>query len=109
MSKRPERPERPMPDGGALPDGSHFGEALVALFAFGLVAFSPLVLDVFDPPPELLGAGGGGTVMVLGIPLLFLFLFLAWGVLIGLLGLVVERAARAPAPARTPPSRSEVE
>jgi hypothetical protein len=71
-----------------MPDATRYSEALVALFGFGVVAFSPLMLSVFDPP-------GGETAMAatfLGVPLLFLYLFTAWGVLIVLLAFVVERA-----------------
>jgi hypothetical protein len=57
-------------------------ERLIALFLFGAVAFSPLVLRVFDSdPPSTL----------FGIPVLVLFVFAAWAVLVGLMALVVER------------------
>jgi hypothetical protein len=57
-------------------------ERLIALFLLGAVAFSPLVLRVFDSdPPSTL----------FGIPVLVLFVFGAWAVLVVLMALAVER------------------
>jgi hypothetical protein len=102
------RPRRLVADTGAFAGDGRSGEALVALCLFGAIAFSPLVLDVFDPPPDLLAAPAA-TVFVFGLPILYLYLFLAWAVLIGLLAVVVERGALGEAP--PPPSEpgSEVE
>lgn len=58
------------------------GERLLALFLLGLVLLLPPLIGVFDKP-VLLG----------GIPLLYLYLFVAWGGLIALTALVVERPA----------------
>ena len=58
---------------------SHLGERTVALTLLG---HRPL-LDVFD-------AGANATLG--GIPVLFLYLFGAWALLIVLLGIVIERA-----------------
>ena len=62
---------------------SHLGERTVALTLLGAVLFHRPLLDVFD-------AGAGATLG--GIPVLFLYLFGAWALLIALLGIVIERA-----------------
>lgn len=67
-------------------------EALVALFALGVVAFSPLVLDVFDGAPRVHAQEIYPPAVFLGVPLLYLYLFAAWGILIALMALVVYRA-----------------
>ena len=58
------------------------GERLAALFALGLVLFSPLFLSIFDVGPE---------VTWMGIPLLYVAIFAAWAALIALMALAVER------------------
>jgi uncharacterized membrane protein len=57
------------------------GQRLAALCLLGLVLFSYPVLAVFNVQ---------GTVA--GIPLLYAYFFVAWGALIGLIALVIERA-----------------
>ena len=59
-------------------------DRLIALFLFGVLAMSPPLLGIFR-----------ADAIVFGIPLLFLYLFAAWLVLVGLLALIVERASRA--------------
>lgn len=53
---------------------------LIALFLLGLVLLLPPILLVFNRP-----------VRVIGIPILYLYLFTAWGVLIGLAAVVARR------------------
>ncbi|HEY4635913.1 MAG TPA: hypothetical protein VIG92_05090 [Rhodospirillales bacterium] len=53
-----------------------------AVVLLGLVLFNPPLVQVFN---------AGAARMVGGIPLLFFYLFFAWGVLIGLLAFVIER------------------
>jgi len=55
-------------------------ERIVGLLILGILMFSPPFILIFDKP-----------VLVAGIPLLFLYLFLAWAALIALMMLVVER------------------
>jgi hypothetical protein len=57
------------------------GERLVALFIFGAVLFNPPFLSIFNRAAQLLG-----------VPLLYLYLFVAWALLIALTALVVEGA-----------------
>jgi hypothetical protein len=59
----------------------HIGERLVALFVLGAVLFNPPFLSIFNRAAQ-----------PLGIPLLYLYLFLAWALLIALTALLVERA-----------------
>ncbi len=56
------------------------GQRLVALFLLGCLLFTYPVLSLFT-----------GGAQVLGIPLLYLYLLIAWGALIGLMALIVER------------------
>lgn len=76
---------RPWP--GSL-SGARIGDRLVAIFVLGVVLFSPLMMGIFD--------GGNGRT-VLGIPLLYFYLFSAWALLIGLLAWVIERQPDRPA------------
>ena len=56
------------------------GPRLVALFLLGLLLFNYPLLHLF--------AGQG---QILGIPLLYAYIFAVWALLIGLMALVVER------------------
>jgi hypothetical protein len=56
------------------------GQRLVALFLLGCLLLNFPLLYLFERPAT-----------IGGIPLLFLYVFVAWAVLIALLGLVVER------------------
>ena len=56
------------------------GQRLVALCLLGLVLFSYPVLAIFNVPAT-----------VRGIPVLYAYFFVAWGALIGLMALVIER------------------
>lgn len=56
------------------------GQRLVAVFLGGWIVFNYPVLSLFDRAATLLG-----------IPLVFAYLFLAWAVLILLMAWVVER------------------
>ncbi len=56
-------------------------ERLLALFFLGALVFNPPLLSIFNLPEILLG-----------IPILFLYLFLAWMGLIILLALTIENA-----------------
>ena len=59
------------------------GDRSIALFLLGVLAFSPILLSLFR----------SGT-LVLGFPLLFLYLFGAWLVLIALVALVFRTRDR---------------
>jgi hypothetical protein len=59
------------------------GQRLVALFLMGCVVFDYPILSLFDRPAE-----------VVGVPLLFAWVFAAWAVLIGLMAWVAERRPR---------------
>jgi hypothetical protein len=54
-------------------------ERLLALFLLAIVAFTPPFLGIFNTPR-----------LILGIPLLYLYLFTVWGLLIALVALTVH-------------------
>jgi hypothetical protein len=56
-------------------------ERVVALLILGILLFSPPFILIFDK-----------TAMIAGIPVLFLYLFVAWAALIALMVLIIERA-----------------
>jgi hypothetical protein len=56
------------------------GQRLVALFLLGLLLFNYPLLDLF--------AGPG---LLLGIPVLYVYVFFVWALLIGLMAIVVEK------------------
>ena len=60
------------------------GQRLVALSMLGCLLFNYPILELFNRP---------GTVS--GIPVLYAYIFAAWGVLIALMALVVETKGRA--------------
>jgi hypothetical protein len=57
------------------------GQRLAALCLLGFLLFSYPVLAVFNVPATLAG-----------IPVLYAYFFVAWGALIGLMALVIERS-----------------
>jgi hypothetical protein len=59
-------------------------EQLVALFVLGALLLLPPLLAIFNRPRR-----------VLGVPVLYLYLFLAWAALIGLTAAVARRAGAA--------------
>ena len=65
-------------------DQNRDGARLGAVFLLGLVLFNPLLIQIFD---------GGADVAVFGVPLLYLYLFVGWAVLIGLMAVVTERTS----------------
>ena len=65
------------------------GERVGALFLLGLVLFNPLVIGIFD---------AGADARVMGIPLLYLYLFAAWALLIALVAIAIDRPSNIPAP-----------
>ncbi len=103
--------EPPTSDDIATEAEGRYGEFLVALFLLGVVMFHPLVLDVFD----LIVIGSGEQpeamhpAMVFGIPLLFFYVFFAWGLLIALLALVLRRASHNPGSGAGAPTEGEIE
>lgn len=74
--------------GAERPGGA--GGRFVALFLLGLALFTPPLLAVFS-----------SDVLVLGIPLLYLYLFGAWAALIALVRLANLRGGYGSAPDRS--------
>ena len=56
-------------------------ERLISLFLLGLLLFNPPLLSIFDVPEA-----------VIGIPILYIYLFTAWAVLVLLMALTIESA-----------------
>jgi hypothetical protein len=56
------------------------GQRLVALFILGCLLFNYPVLSLFNLPAD-----------ALGVPLLYVFIFAAWAVLVALMAVAVER------------------
>jgi hypothetical protein len=54
-------------------------QRLIALFVLGCLLFNYPVLSLFNVPAA-----------ALGVPVLYLYLFAAWALLVGLMALVVE-------------------
>lgn len=64
----------------------------VALFLFGVILFSPLLIAIFDVP----------GVSVFGIPLLYAYLFATWALLIAVAAWLADRIITPP-PAKARP------
>jgi hypothetical protein len=62
-----------------MPQEARRRDRLVGLFALGVILFNPPLLFLF------------GNAEVFGWPLLFVYLFVAWGFLIAMIGLTIER------------------
>ena len=71
-------------------------ERLLALFALGLVLFNPPLLSVFSVEATLFG-----------IPILFIYIFASWGVLIALVALIVNRHGTMSGSGRLPRGRRD--
>jgi hypothetical protein len=56
------------------------GQRLVAVFLLGCVLFNYPLLSLFNKPSE-----------ILDVPLLYIYLFGAWALLIGVMAYVIER------------------
>jgi hypothetical protein len=85
-------------DAAGRPGEASVGELSFGLFVLALVAFSPALLAIFGEP-----------VLVFGIPLLYVYIFSAWGVVIVLLARLAGRAGRMAlserdSPAEAPPA-----
>ena len=66
------------------------GDRLIALFWLGVLVFCPLAVSLFDR---------GAQTTLLGVPLLLVYLFAAWALIIAMLVLVIERGSESLAPA----------
>ena len=60
-----------------MPEEARRRDQLIGVFALGLALFNPPLLNLFS----------GGT--ILGLPLLYAYLFLAWALVIAIAGFVV--------------------
>ncbi len=60
------------------------GEGLFFLFLLGVFLFNPPLLSIFDLPLQ-----------VFGVPLLYIYLFTCWGVLLLLVAFIIEKGGDA--------------
>ena len=74
------------------PGETSVGELSVGLFALSVVAFSPPLLVIFGTPN-----------LLLGLPLLYVYLFVAWSLVIVLLARLAKQAQRTLTDEREPP------
>jgi hypothetical protein len=58
------------------------GQRLVALFLLGLLLFNYPLLDLFAGPGQ-----------IFGVPILYVYVFSAWALLLALMAIVVEKRA----------------
>jgi hypothetical protein len=88
--------------GGALEEAQGMrrpglgAERLIGLFLIGAIGFSPPVLTLFNKP-----------ILVAGIPLLYLYLFGLWVLLVALAGIVVTQLVPNGEPKPPPPANEE--
>ena len=68
------------------------GERWIVLFLLGALAFSPPLLSIFSV-----------DAMIFGIPVLYVYLFVAWGALIALAVIVAKGLRRSERAARRDP------
>lgn len=89
--------ERSDPSLPPVTPDSRTGERLIALLLAGVIAWTYPVLFLI-----------GTDVRVFGIPLLYLYLYLSWGLFVGLVALIIEwRYVRAsPLPPHEPKSEA---
>ena len=66
-----------------MPRSSFYGQRLVAVFLLGCLLLNFPLLYLFS-----------GSTPLAGVPMLFVYVFAAWGLVIALLALVIERARR---------------
>lgn len=73
-----------------------FAERSLATFLFALLAFSPAILNIFSV-----------EVFPLGVPLLYLYLFVVWAVIIGLTAWIAEWGAGSAGPGQPGAGRDD--
>lgn len=71
-------------EGPGVTSQAQVNDRLLALAAFGAILFHPLLVSLFSKP-----------VLVMGIPLLYFYLFGIWVLLIVALAVTIETAPRA--------------
>ena len=91
MTEQKDRDMRPYDDEGQPPKPKRKGERLISLLIVGIILLNFPLLSVFNK-----------TYLLLGFPVLFLYLFSIWGLIIGAMVLVLrDRPGRSSGPAGT--------
>jgi hypothetical protein len=89
MTEQKDRDIQPYDDEGQPPGPKRKGERLISLLIVGIILLNFPLLSVFSK-----------TYLLLGFPILFLYLFITWGVIIGAIVLVLhDRSRRSSGPA----------
>jgi len=89
MMEQKDRDMRPYDDEGLPPEPKRKGERLISLLIVGIILLNFPLLSVFNK-----------TYLLLGFPVLFLYLFSIWGLIIGAMVLVLrDRPGRSSGPA----------
>lgn len=92
MMEQKDRDTQPYDDEGQRPVPKRKGERLISLLIVGILLLNFPLLSVFSK-----------THLLLGFPVLFLYLFIIWGLIIGAMALVLRdrpRISSGPAGAR---------
>jgi hypothetical protein len=91
MTDQKDRDMRPYDDEGQPPEPKRKGERLISLLIVGTILLNFPLLSVFNK-----------TYLLLGFPVLFLYLFSIWGLIIGAMVLILrDQPGRSSGPAGT--------
>ena len=89
MTEQQDRDKQPYEDEGQLPGPKRKGERLISLLIVGIMLLNFPLLSVFSK-----------AYLLLGLPVLFLYLFIIWGLIIGAMAIVFhDRSGRPSGPA----------
>jgi hypothetical protein len=83
MTEQKDRDLQPYDDEGQQPGPKRKGERLISLLVVGILLLNFPLLSVFSK-----------TYLLLGFPILFLYLFITWGLIIGAIVLVLHDRSR---------------
>jgi hypothetical protein len=91
MTEQKDREVQPYDEEGQSPGPKRKGERLVSLLIVGIMLLNFPLLSVFSK-----------KYLLAGFPVLFLYLFAVWGLIIGAMVLILrDRPGRSPGPAGT--------
>jgi hypothetical protein len=91
MTEQKDRERQPYDDEGQSPGPKRKGERLISLLIVGTILLNFPLLSVFSK-----------KYLFLGFPVLYLYLFIIWGLIIGAIVLVLrDRSRRSSGPADT--------
>lgn len=85
MMEKKDSDMQPYDDERPLPGPKRKGERLISLLIVGIILLNFPLLSVFS-----------NTYLFLGFPVLFLYLFIIWGLIIGVMAIVFHDRSRRP-------------